>query len=104
MDDGGAGEAFPWERSPIPAEHQIRGLGPILLSVPDLGPTDALRDGDSGTPIIDPWTGEQLGIFVGASRIDDRVQHLYVQCVSRLAANRLAEHGIEVEYYARGER
>ena len=42
VDDGGAGEAFPWERSPIPAEHQIRGLGPILLSVPDLGPTDAL--------------------------------------------------------------
>ncbi len=42
VDDGGAGEAFPWERSPVPAEHQIRGLGPIMLSVPDLAPTDAL--------------------------------------------------------------
>jgi glyoxalase family protein len=42
MDDGGAGEAFPWDRSPIPAEHQIRGLGPITLSVPLLEPTDAL--------------------------------------------------------------
>jgi glyoxalase family protein len=42
VDDGGAGEAFPWDRSPIPAEHQIRGLGPIVLSVPDLEPTDAL--------------------------------------------------------------
>ena len=40
VDDGGAGEAFPWERSPIAAEHQIRGLGPIVLSVPDLRPTD----------------------------------------------------------------
>jgi glyoxalase family protein len=39
--DGGAGEAHPWERSPVPAEHQIRGLGPITLSVPDLKPTDA---------------------------------------------------------------
>lgn len=32
--------ARPWERSPIPAEHQIRGLGPITLSVPQLEPTD----------------------------------------------------------------
>jgi len=42
VDDGGAGEAFPWDRSPVPAAHQIRGLGPIVLSVPDLEPTDAL--------------------------------------------------------------
>jgi glyoxalase family protein len=42
VDDGGAGEAHPWDRSPIPAEHQIRGLGPITLSVPDLAPTDAV--------------------------------------------------------------
>jgi glyoxalase family protein len=31
--------AHPWDRSPVPTEHQIRGLGPIELSVPDLGPT-----------------------------------------------------------------
>ncbi len=42
VDDGGAGEAFPWERSPLPLEHQIRGLGPIVLSVPDLRPTDMI--------------------------------------------------------------
>jgi glyoxalase family protein len=42
VDDGGAGAAFPWERSPVPAAYQIRGLGPITLSVPDLGPTDAV--------------------------------------------------------------
>ncbi len=40
IDDGGEGEGFPWDRSPIPAEHQIRGLGPITISVPDLAPTD----------------------------------------------------------------
>jgi glyoxalase family protein len=40
VDDGGKGEAHPWERSPIPAEHQIRGLGPITLSVPELRPTE----------------------------------------------------------------
>jgi len=40
VDDGGQGEAHPWEQSPVPAEHQIRGLGPIWLSVPDLRSTD----------------------------------------------------------------
>jgi glyoxalase family protein len=40
--DGGRGPAFPWEKSPVPAEHQIRGLGPITLSVPKLEPTDAV--------------------------------------------------------------
>ena len=45
VDDGGAGEAHPWEQSPVPAEHQIRGLGPITLSVPRLGPTDAVLTG-----------------------------------------------------------
>lgn len=30
----------PWERSPVPAAYQIRGQGPVELSVPRLGPTD----------------------------------------------------------------
>src|SRR5262249_15025948 len=29
VDDGGTGASNPWAKSPIPAEHQIRGLGPI---------------------------------------------------------------------------
>jgi glyoxalase family protein len=39
VDDGGTGPASPWERSAVPAEHQIRGLGPIVLSVHDLART-----------------------------------------------------------------
>jgi len=39
IDDGGVGPASPWERSPVPSEHQIRGLGPIVLSVHELGRT-----------------------------------------------------------------
>ncbi|WP_374636383.1 ring-cleaving dioxygenase [Paracoccus sp. (in: a-proteobacteria)] len=31
-----------WEKSPVPASHQIHGLGPITISVPDLGPTDIM--------------------------------------------------------------
>ena len=42
VDDAGTGTSYPWERSPVPAEFQVRGLGPILISVPNLGPTDAL--------------------------------------------------------------
>lgn len=38
--DGGRGASHPWEKSPVPPEHQIRGLGPITLSVPQLEPTD----------------------------------------------------------------
>ncbi|WP_137389991.1 ring-cleaving dioxygenase [Rhodoligotrophos defluvii] len=40
VDDGGEGAAHPWAESPVPTAHQIRGLGPITLSVPDLVPTE----------------------------------------------------------------
>jgi glyoxalase family protein len=42
VDDGGTGEAHPWDKSPVPAGHQIRGLGPIRMSVPDIGGTDGV--------------------------------------------------------------
>ncbi len=43
VDDGGAGDApVVWDASPVPAEHQIRGLGPVVMSVPDLTATDAM--------------------------------------------------------------
>ena len=39
VDDGGAGPASPWEKSSVPAQHQIRGLGPIVLNVRDRAAT-----------------------------------------------------------------
>jgi glyoxalase family protein len=39
VDDGGAGPASPWEKSAVPPGHQIRGLGPIVLTVQDLSRT-----------------------------------------------------------------
>jgi glyoxalase family protein len=39
VDDNGAGTSHPWAESPVPVAHQIRGLGPITLSVPDVKPT-----------------------------------------------------------------
>mgnify|MGYP001436851678 CR=1 FL=1 len=40
VDDGAAGESHPFAASPVPADHQIRGLGPIMMSVPDLARTE----------------------------------------------------------------
>ncbi|HEY0970084.1 MAG TPA: ring-cleaving dioxygenase [Gemmatimonadales bacterium] len=43
VDDGGAGDPpVPWNRSTVPAAYQVRGLGPIVMSVPTLHPTDQL--------------------------------------------------------------
>lgn len=45
VDDGGAGPAQPWGRSPVPEAFQIRGLGPITISVPDLVPSNQFLTG-----------------------------------------------------------
>ena len=43
IDDSGAGDpSVPWTKGPVPAEHQIRGLGPITLSVPQLRSTEEI--------------------------------------------------------------
>lgn len=43
VDDGGAGDSpVAWDRSPVPANRQIRGLGPIVMTVPTIYPTDTL--------------------------------------------------------------
>jgi len=43
VDDGGAGDApTPWAASPVPPEFQLRGLGPITMSVPKLAPTELI--------------------------------------------------------------
>jgi glyoxalase family protein len=40
IDDGGAGSAHPWERNPVPLEDQMRGLGPITISIPRIDRTE----------------------------------------------------------------
>ena len=42
VDDDGAGEANPWAGSPVPAERQIRGLGPVRLSLARSEATEAV--------------------------------------------------------------
>ncbi len=38
VDENGTGHS--WDKSPVPTEHQILGLGPITMSVPDIARTD----------------------------------------------------------------
>ena len=40
VDDESDAAPHPWAQSPVPEEFQLRGLGPITMSVPDLKPTD----------------------------------------------------------------
>jgi glyoxalase family protein len=45
IDDGGAGDPpAAWDRSSVPRENQVRGLGPIVISIPTLSPTDTLLE------------------------------------------------------------
>src|SRR5690606_20768139 len=42
VEDAQGPESTPWDDSPVPAEHQLRGLGPVIMTVRALPPTDAL--------------------------------------------------------------
>ena len=42
VDDESDATPNTWAKSPVPEQFQIRGLGPITLSVPDLKPSDAV--------------------------------------------------------------
>lgn len=40
IDDGSGAVPHPWADSPVPAENQVIGLGPVTITVPVLDPTD----------------------------------------------------------------
>lgn len=65
VSDGGSGQAHPWPGSPVPAHHQIRGLGPITLSVPDLAPTQFILTEVLGMrpERVHPVDGTTLHVF-----------------------------------------
>jgi glyoxalase family protein len=43
VDDDGKGDApVPWKKSLVPTEFQVRGLGPIVISVPSITQTEAV--------------------------------------------------------------
>ncbi|MFC3058449.1 ring-cleaving dioxygenase [Paenirhodobacter populi] len=44
VDDGGGAPAHPWLEGPVTAGFQIKGLGPITMSVPDLAGTQSVLE------------------------------------------------------------
>ncbi len=65
VDDGGAGdEPVPWEASPVPGSEQIRGLGPVILSVPDPTPTDRVLTGLLGLERVREYDLDGAGTTV----------------------------------------
>lgn len=48
VDDGGAPGGLPWDNSPVPTEHALRGLDSAVLTVRRLAPTTAVLTGVLG--------------------------------------------------------
>ena len=117
VDDAGQGDdPTPWIQSPVPAEHQIRGLGPIVMSVSDLRPTDTVltrvmemghaREYQEGGEY--PHTVHVYEMFEGGPHAE-----LHVAVQPRLERARLGAGGVhhvafrtptEEEYHAWTER
>jgi glyoxalase family protein len=117
VDDGGAGDPpRPWDRSPVPADHQIRGLGPIVMSVPDLRPTDAVLSGVMGLrPVRDYPHPDEPRDTVHVYEMGEGGPHaeLHVAVQPALGVARLGAGGVhhvafrtptEEEYHAWFER
>lgn len=59
----------PWEKSPVPAEHQIRGLGPITISVPDLSSTARVLTGVMNMKEVRQYTAASTDQTPGTSNV-----------------------------------
>ncbi len=97
VDDGGIGEAHPWDRSPVPAEHQIRGLGPIRMSVPELKETDRVLTGVLGMEPLRtyPSSGDRgSAVHVYRMGADGPAAELHVAVEPHLAPARSGAGGV----------
>ncbi|NIQ52875.1 MAG: ring-cleaving dioxygenase, partial [Gammaproteobacteria bacterium] len=85
VDDGGAGdEPVAWADGPVPAERQVRGLGPVVLSVPALQPTAVMLEEVMGLRRVreydDPDHGsEAVQVFVMAGEGPHAELHVAVE-------------------------
>ena len=78
--DEGAGESFPWAESAVPAEQQIRGLGYVSITVPDLEPTDRfLREAIGAEPLRTYPVADASRYTVHVYRIGDAEHHVIVR-------------------------
>jgi glyoxalase family protein len=112
VDDGGAGDPpVPWADSPVPAEHQVRGLGPILMSVPDLHATDRVLSEVTGMRPVREYSHPDAGHRVHVFEMGEGGPHaeLHVVVQPDLPPSQLGAGGVhhvafrtpnEAEYHA----
>ncbi len=60
IDDKGAGEGVPWHRSTVPPDHQIRGLGPVVISVASVQQTDMFLQKLLGLSPVNQYSDTQI--------------------------------------------
>jgi glyoxalase family protein len=97
VDDGGVGDAHPWERSTVPAKHQIRGLGSIRISVPELKPTDEVLTSVMGMESLRTYAismGKSTPVHVYRMGGIGPAAELHVAVEPNLAPSRLGAGGV----------
>jgi glyoxalase family protein len=100
--DDGRTPANPWEKSPVPAEHQIRGLGPITISVPEVSGTDQVLTGVMGMRHVrdyahvssDGTTGSPTNVHVYEMGDGGPSAELHVAVEPKLRASFLGAGGV----------
>src|SRR5688572_4986999 len=65
--DDGRWAPRPWAKSPVPAEHQLLGLGPITLSIPELDGTDEVLTQVMNTARVRQYTASPTDGSAGTS-------------------------------------
>jgi glyoxalase family protein len=114
VDDGGTGDApKAWDKSPVPAEKQIRGLGPIVMSVPALKPTDQVLTEVMGMNHVREYADDDHTVHVYQMKGDGPGAELHVAVEPNIPRARLGAGGVhhvafrtpnEAEYHAWTER
>jgi glyoxalase family protein len=97
VDDGGIGEAHPWDRSTVPAKHQIRGLGSIRMSVSELTPTDRVLTSVMAMRLVRTYSllkGKGPPVHVYRMGGEGPAAELHVAVEPALAAARLGAGGV----------
>jgi glyoxalase family protein len=93
--DKDAGSPHAWAKSPVPAEHQVNGLGPITMSVQDLSRTEPVLTGLMGMTKVREYECRQTD---GDKRVKDPVTvHVYEMTGDKRYSQAAAELHVAVE-------
>jgi glyoxalase family protein len=93
-DDGHPADFVAWQDSPVPEEFQVRGLGPIVLSVPDLAPTAELLTRVLGMREVRDHGGSERKVHVFEMGEGGPGAELHVAVEPRLSPARQGAGGV----------